>query len=163
MRYFPWGTLRLRTIGILLAFLLLMIGTPNAFATAATPVPDNNFYTLSVSQSKDPICVGDTVNVTVSWNMNSSYNPETKDGLVSLAPLTGPSRIKLQASLGSFYPDNTYTPTFTPGAAGGTNTIAYTAEKEGRATILAQAWSGGSSDAIDKDSFTIKHAIIFST
>jgi hypothetical protein len=76
---------------------------------------------------------------------------------VPMAPLSGPSRIKLQTSLGRFSPDNY----FTPGSTSGTGVVMYVAEKEGQETVFAQAWSGGSSDAIAKDTFTVKKCNYF--
>jgi hypothetical protein len=111
---------------------------------------NSNMFSLGISQSKDPICVGDAVNVTIQWGPNINYDPG--GGLAPLAPLAGPSRIKLQASRGSFYPDSS----ITPGSYSGTQTVTYTAEKGGNEKIFAIAWAGDSSDAIASDTFTVQ-------
>lgn len=122
---------------------------PGARASSETQGSSRTTFLLSISQSKDPICVGDTVNVSISW----WPNPEPIDGLAPLAPLLGPSRIKLQASRGRFYPE---TPP-PPGSISGTMTVAYIADEEGSEKIFAQDWIGGESDAIATDVFTIKN------
>ncbi len=134
----------------LLAILLLTMLSPGALASERTQNNTENLYVASISQSKDPICVGDTVNVTVNWAPNPHYMEGS--ALAPLTPLTGPTRIKLQANLGYFYPDS---PPM-PGSNSGTVTVAYTAEKEGSETIFAQLWQGGSSDAIVKTFFEVK-------
>jgi len=145
-----------RITGIfLLVVLALTIGASSVMASAPTTSPDEGAFLLSISQSKDPICVGDAVNVVINWRPDTRPRPSSNglEPLAPLFPLTGPDRIKLQASLGEFYPDNS----FTPGSVSGTRTITYIANKEGKETILAQAWlAGGASDAIAKDSFTVK-------
>jgi hypothetical protein len=124
--------------------LLLPFGTPAARAASS------DFYILTISQSKDPICAGDTVNVSISWAPNPRYGEDS--GLAPLTPLTGPSRIQMKASLGHFYPE---TPP-PPGSNSGTATVAYIAENTGTENLFAVAWSGGSSDAIAKDTFKVE-------
>lgn len=127
----------------LIVFLLLAAGSPGIMASAAT----GDMFLLTISQMKPTICVGDTVNVTIRWSPNSQSTDSS-----GLAPLAGPSRITLQASLGSFYPS-------TPqvgGANSGVASVSYTADKEGKETLFATAWVGGSSDAIASESFEIK-------
>ncbi len=136
----------------LLVFILLALESPGVMASPLLEGTDTNIFSLGISQSKDPICVGDVINVTIQWGPNRAYPTQTKDGLVNLTPLAGPSRIKLQASLGRFEPDDS----FTPGSMSGTKTVTYIAEKEGNEKIFAQAWNGGSSDAIASDTFKIQ-------
>jgi len=134
----------------LLVFILLALESPGVMASTLRDNTNSNMFSLEISQSKDPICVGDAVNVTIQWGPNRSYNPG--GGLASLAPLAGPSRIKLQASQGSFYPDSS----FPPGSYSGTHTVTYTAEKAGQEKIFAIAYAGDSSDAIASDTFTVQ-------
>ncbi len=135
----------------LLILLLLAFGAPPALASSSVQdTSTSDMYVLSISQSKDPICVGDVVNVTISWAPNSNYGNDS--GLAPLTPLTGPSRIQVKASLGYFYPE---TPP-PPGSNSGTSTVAYIAEKTGTENLFAVAWVGGSSDAIAKDTFKVE-------
>jgi len=134
----------------LLVFFLLALDSPGVVASTPRASSNSDMFSLGVSQSKDPICVGDVVNVTVQWGPNINYDPG--GGLAPVLPLAGPTRIKLQAGLGSFYPDAS----FTPGSYSGTHTVTYTAEKAGKEKIFAVAWFGDSSDAIASDTFTIK-------
>ena len=139
-------------ISFLLAFMLLAQDAPAALASSSGQGSSNNTFWLSISQSKDPICVGDAVNVAISWGPNADLAQTEKGGLAPLYPLVGPSRIKLQASRGYFYPD----PPPVPGSSSGTMTVTYIAENEGNEKIFAQAWQAGESDAIATDVFTIK-------
>ncbi len=136
----------------LLAFILLALESPGVMASPLIEGTDTNIFSLGISQSKDPICVGDVVNLTIQWGPNIAPPTDSGDRLAPLTPLLGPSRIKLQASLGRFYPDDS----FIPGSYSGTKTVTYTAEKEGNEKIFAQAWNGGSSDAIASDTFKIQ-------
>ena len=142
-----------RWVGIfLLSFLLLAVDSANV---KASPTPDGsseNIWMISVFQSKNPICVGDVVYVEVKWGPNILRPGEDKDGLASLTPLLGPSVIKVTSRLGHFSPENTYK----PGAISGLTRFAYFADKEGDELITAVAMTGGSSDAIDTDRFTVK-------
>jgi hypothetical protein len=136
---------------LLLVLLLLSLGTPRARASTSTPAANYNVYTLQISQSKDPICVGDAVNVSISWYPNL-YSADELNGLAQLTPLMGPSRIQVKASLGYFYPE---TPP-PPGSNSGTISVTYIAEKAGQEKIFAVAWNGGSSDAIASTGFEVK-------
>ncbi len=136
---------------ILLGLLLVAFGIPPARASSLAAAPStSDMYILSIFQSKDPICVGDTVNVTISWAPNPHYG-EGSD-LAPLTPLAGPSRIQVKASRGFFYPE---TPP-PPGSNSGTSTVAYTAEETGTEKLFAVAWMGGSSDAIATDTFKVE-------
>ncbi len=134
----------------LLVFILLALESPGVMASPLIDSTTSNMFSLGISQSKDPICVGDAVNVNIQWGPNITYNPGS--GLAPVIPLLGPSRIKLQASLGSFYPDSS----FTPGSYSGIKTVTYIAEKAGNEKIFAVAWAGESSDAIASDTFKIQ-------
>jgi hypothetical protein len=133
-----------------MAGLLLIQDVPPAQASTAAQGAGNTVFALSISQAELEVCVGQTVNVTINWAPNSSYDPG--GGLAPLAPLAGPSRISLQASLGTFYPDRVPS----PGSISGTTTVSYTAEQEGTEKLFAVAWMGGESDAIAKDTFKVK-------
>ena len=130
----------------LLVFILLALESPRVMASPLINSPDNTIYVIGISQFKDPICVGDAVNVAIQWG------PNTTSLLVPLGPDSGPSRIKLQASRGHFYPDSY----FTPGSSSGTQTVTYIAEKAGKEKIFAQVWVGEGSDAIASDTFSIQ-------
>ena len=138
-----------RMTGLLLLVILFpIINVPGGAASIPLTDSERSLYRLAIYQSRDEICVGDAVRVVINWGPNTDPGKESDP----LAPLSGPSRIKLQGGLGHFYPDNF----FTPGSISGTGEVMYIAEKAGHETIFAQAWSGGSSDAISKDTFTIK-------
>jgi hypothetical protein len=136
----------------LLVSILLSLESPGVMASPLIETTDTNTYSMRISQSKDPICVGDVVNVTIQWGPNTAYPTDSGDGLAYLTPLAGPSRIKLQASLGQFEPDDS----FRPGSNSGTKTVTYIAEKEGNEKILAQVWIGERSDATASDTFKIQ-------
>jgi hypothetical protein len=142
-----------RWMGIfLLSFLLLAVDSANV---QASPPPDDsseNIWMISVFQSKNPICVGDTVYVEVKWGPNILRPAEGKDGLAALTPLLGPNAIKVRATLGRFIPDDSYK----PHAISGLTRFAYVAEQEGNELITGWAITGNSTDAIDTDRFTIK-------
>jgi hypothetical protein len=138
------------TISILLVTLLLVQDSISVQASNAAQASSNTTFALSISQAGLEICVGETVNVTIQWGPNKSYDPG--GGLEPLTPLAGPSRISLKASLGTFVPDND----LTPGSISGTSTVNYTAEQEGTEKLFAVAWIGGSSDAIATDTFKVK-------
>lgn len=142
-----------RWVGLfLLSFLLLTVDSANA---QASPPPDGsseNIWMISVFQSKNPICVGDTVYVEVKWGPNASRPAQGEDGLASLTPLLGPSLIKVRANLGHFFPDSSYV----PHAISGLTRFAYFADQEGNEQIIGWAITGNSTDAIDTDRFTIK-------
>lgn len=143
---------RIRRIpSILGIFILLVLGVPfQAQAANETQGTTSTIFHLSMSQAEPEICVGQTVNVTITWGPNTAYD---SDGdLAPLAPLTGPSRIALKASLGTFYPDTAPA----AGSVSGTTTVAYTANEVGTEKLFAVAWIGGSSDAIATDTFKVK-------
>jgi hypothetical protein len=137
------------TRALILLILMLALAAPGEAVPASTLRADRTTWALAINQPKDPICVGDAVNVTIQW---APAPPDPKSELAPLAPLTGPTRIKLQASRGHFYPD----PAPTPGSVSGTMTVTYIAEQEGSEKLFAQAWIGATSDAIATDTFTIK-------
>jgi hypothetical protein len=139
---------------ILLFFvILLMVGSVPAhqstLAASGSPRDTSNIFILSISQARPEVCVGETVTITISWAPNSAKD---YGGLAPLTPLAGPSRISLKASHGFFYPQAPNP----PGSVSGTTSVTYTAESEGTEKIFAQAWLGGSSDAIATDSFEVK-------
>jgi hypothetical protein len=145
------------TTRILLLVIILLLGFSGsgrqpAGARASGPTTDsaNDTFAISISQPKDPICVGDEVKVTIQWGPNISRTP-SGDGLAVLTPLAGPSIIKLKASQGIFLPDE-----FIPVSISGTKTVTYIADKEGKEDIFAVAWIGDDSDAIARAPFTIK-------
>jgi len=131
---------------------LLVTESSNVQASTSPSGPNNNYWMISVEQSKDPICVGDVVNVEVQWGSNTTRPVNGKDGLVSLAPLAGPSLIKMTAQLGHFYPEDS----FTPGATSGVKTVTYIADKEGSESLSARAMSGENKDAIAHMPFSVK-------
>jgi hypothetical protein len=144
----------------LLLFLLLALGTPPAAASGSAQAASDNIYSLDISQSRDPICVGDAVNVTIQWGPNMSrFQQDDKNGLAPLTPLGGPSRIQLKASLGYFYPESPPP----PGSNSGIETVTYIAEKTGQEKLFAVAWNGGSSDAIATIPFKVEACEYFYT
>jgi len=145
------------SLGFLMVFLLIVEDAPPARASTAAQGSSNTVFRLGISQAELEVCVGQTVNVTIQWGPNTSYDPG--GGLEPLAPLAGPSRITLKASRGSFYPDAAPP----PGSISGTTTVAYTAEEEGTEKLFATAWIGGTSDAIATDTFTVKACEYFYT
>jgi hypothetical protein len=94
-------------IFLLVIILALGILAPEAQpieAKASAPTTDstNDTFAISISQPKDPVCVGDKVKVTIQWGPNISRTTSGV-GLAVLTPLAGPSMIKLKAS-GNFPP-----------------------------------------------------------
>ena len=133
----------------LLAFLLLAQDAPPTLAASESQVNTNDIFILQISQARPEVCVGETVTINIAWAPNGAKD---YGGLAPLTPLVGPSRITLKASHGTFYPGAPNP----PGSPSGTTSVSYTAESEGTEKIFAQAWLGGSSDAIATDSFTVK-------
>ena len=136
----------------LLSFLLLAV---DSATVKASPPPDGsseNLWMISAFQSKNPICVGDTVYVEVKWGPNAQRPAQGEGGMAPLYPLLGPRVIKVTSRLGHFIPDNTYK----PGASSGLTRFAYVADGEGSELITAVAMTADGSDAIDTDRFEIK-------
>jgi hypothetical protein len=144
-------------LSLLGVFFLLVQGSPPARAASEAQGTSGTIFQLSISQAENEICVGQSVRVAIQWGPNTRYSEN--GGQAPLSPLTGPSRIALQASLGRFYPESAPP----GGAVSGTTTVTYTAEKEGNEKIFAVAWTGGESDAIASDTFKVKACEYFYT
>jgi hypothetical protein len=143
----------------LFACILLALDPQNAIASPPRDTNPDDTFMVSVSQFKNPICVGDTVNVSVKWSPNSTKPSPGEDGLGSLTPLAGPFKIKFKASHGTFIPEE-----IDPGLrVSGTDSVAYTADKEGEEQVFAMAYTSTGMDGLDSTKFTIKKCNFYYT
>jgi len=113
-------------ICLLLATSFFTLGMSSA--TTIRPKPSDTF-TITVSQPKSPVCVGESRIISVGWSPNNNGDV--------LAPLGGPRVIYAKAVYGTFDKG-----TYHPGTISGTTTFVYTAEKEGNDIITIQAMNG---------------------
>lgn len=99
----------------------------------SSPVPSHpkgsDTFSITVSQPKSPVCVGESRLITVSWKQANKND--------ILAPLSGPRVIYAKTLYGSF--DRS---TYHPATISGTTTFTYTAEREGNDIITIQAMNG---------------------
>jgi hypothetical protein len=156
---YPFCLFAKRSSIFLFACILLVLDTQNAIASPPGDTNPDDTFMLAVSQTKNPICVGDTVNLSLQWGPNGVKPIPGTDSLASLTPLGGPYKIKFKATHGTFTP-----PEIDPGLrVSGTDSVAYTADSGGEEQVFATAYTSTGIDAIDSTKFTIKKCNFYYT
>ena len=126
-------------LALLLIAGLLSLSMPLSYASAAqsAPAPTSAFYYFNISQPKDPVCVGDSRVITVSWDTEpfSDLAPLSPSNLTDPPPTTGPRVIFAQT------PRKGELDRYTvhPAGPAGTTSFTYVANHEGPEVLIFQA------------------------